>query len=228
MSALWARGGGAIPSYKILKYPRTQHLEGSRLQPGDEDLSQIPFDDIVGKTIVVEEKLDGANTGVSFDADRTLLLLSRGHYLIGGVREKHYDLFKQWGAAHQTTLYDILGTRYILYGEWLYAKHSIFYDALPHYFMEFDVYDRETQTFLDTSSRWSLLEGAPIVSVPVLKRGVFRKVAEITSLIGKSNYIEEGHIKRLIDCCVESGVSIDVATFETDPTTTMEGVYLKI
>ena len=32
--------------YIIRKYPRTPHLEGSRLQPGDEDLSQIPFDAI--------------------------------------------------------------------------------------------------------------------------------------------------------------------------------------
>lgn len=28
--------------FKIHKYPRTPHIEGSRLQPGDEDLSQIP------------------------------------------------------------------------------------------------------------------------------------------------------------------------------------------
>ena len=29
--------------YPIIKYPRTPHLAGSRLQPGDEDLSQVPF-----------------------------------------------------------------------------------------------------------------------------------------------------------------------------------------
>ena len=27
----------------IHKYPRTQHMEGSRLQPGDEDLEAVPF-----------------------------------------------------------------------------------------------------------------------------------------------------------------------------------------
>ena len=27
----------------LKKYPRTPHLEGSRLQPGDENLSQAPF-----------------------------------------------------------------------------------------------------------------------------------------------------------------------------------------
>ena len=35
--------------YDIIKYPRTPHLEGSRLQPGDEDLSQVPFSYIKGK-----------------------------------------------------------------------------------------------------------------------------------------------------------------------------------
>lgn len=70
-------------------------MEGSRLQPGDEDLSQIPFSDIAGRHIVVEEKYDGANSAVSFDRDGALLLQSRGHYLTGGWRERHYNLFKQ-------------------------------------------------------------------------------------------------------------------------------------
>ena len=76
---------------KIIKYPRTKHIEGSRLQKGDEDLSQIPFKNIKGKYIVIEEKVDGANTAISFNENKELLLQSRGHYLRGGYREKHYD-----------------------------------------------------------------------------------------------------------------------------------------
>lgn len=128
----------------IKKYPRTPHLEGSRLQAGDEDLSQIPFSDIAGRHIVVEEKVGGANSAVSFDRDGTLLLQSRGHYLTGGWRERHYNLFKQWAGVHREALYAVLGSRYIMYGEWMYAKHTVYYDALPHYFLEFDVLDRET------------------------------------------------------------------------------------
>ena len=45
-------------SYPILKYPRTPHLEGSRLQAGDEDLSQVPFSHLKGKYLVIEEKVD--------------------------------------------------------------------------------------------------------------------------------------------------------------------------
>ncbi|NUR26215.1 MAG: DNA ligase, partial [Catenulispora sp.] len=45
----------------MFKYPRTPHLAGSRLQPGDHDLAQVPFEHVRGRHLVVEEKLDGAN-----------------------------------------------------------------------------------------------------------------------------------------------------------------------
>ena len=44
-----------------------------------------------------------------------------------------------------------------MYGEWLYAKHTVYYDALPHYFLEFDIYDKEQAIFLSTKKRKELL-----------------------------------------------------------------------
>ena len=32
-----------MEAVSLKKYPRTPHLEGSRLQPGDEDLSRVQF-----------------------------------------------------------------------------------------------------------------------------------------------------------------------------------------
>ncbi|HIB64922.1 MAG TPA: DNA ligase, partial [Phycisphaerales bacterium] len=54
---------------KIFKYPRTNHLAGSRLGPGDEDLEQIPLNQLKGRHVVIEEKLDGANCAFSFDSE---------------------------------------------------------------------------------------------------------------------------------------------------------------
>lgn len=212
----------------MTKYPRTPHLEGSRLQAGDEDLQQIPFAQIAGKTIAVEEKCDGANSAVSFDKNGELLLQSRGHYLIGGAREKHFDLFKQWATVHQQTFFERLGTRYIMYGEWMYAKHSLFYDALTHYFQEFDIFDREAGIFLDTPSRHALLDGVPVISVPVLARKSFEKIGDLTRWIGHSNYLRDGHRERLAEYCEQAGLDTTTILAETDPTTTMEGLYLKI
>lgn len=214
--------------YQIIKYPRTPHIEGSRLQPGDEDLSHVPFEQIAGKHLVIEEKIDGANSAISFDNQSTLLLQSRGHYLIGGYREKHYDLLKQWASVHRDALWSVLGCRYIMYGEWMYAKHSIYYDCLPHYFMEFDVLDRESGRFLDTPSRHSLLADLPVAHVAVLRTGVLKDKAELLSLIGPSCYISNRHIEHLRETARCEKQDEDRICRETDASTTMEGLYIKV
>ena len=76
---------------RIYKYPRTRHIEGSRIQAGDEDLKNVRFEEIKGRFVVLEEKVDGANCGVSFDEDGTLMLQSRGHFLNGGYGERLFD-----------------------------------------------------------------------------------------------------------------------------------------
>lgn len=214
--------------YSIIKYPRTPHLEGSRLQPGDEDLSQIPFSAIAGLRLVVEEKCDGANTAVSFDGEGGLLLQSRGHYLTGGWRERHYDLLKQWAQVHRDALYAVLGSRYIMYGEWMYAKHTVFYDLLPHYFLEFDILDRQTGQFLDTQRRRELLSGVPVVSVPVLWEGAFHNSAALTALLTHSNYISDRHMERLRAISASLGLDPERQLAETDRSTLMEGLYIKV
>jgi len=60
----------------LFKYPRTIHIEGSRLQEGDEDLDSAPFDLVAGQFVVIEEKLDGANSGISFSPDGTWIASS--------------------------------------------------------------------------------------------------------------------------------------------------------
>jgi len=215
-------------NFEIKKYPRTPHLMGSRLQPGDEDLSQIPFSEIQGRHLVIEEKIDGANTAISFGENGELLLQSRGHYLTGGYRERHYNLMKQWVNVHRDNFYHVLGKQYIMYGEWMYAKHSIYYDALPDYFMEFDIMDRETGKFLDTPSRRRLTSQMPVSSVLVLAEGKFQKIEEVLSYLGHSHFIRDGHIERLREYCLANGLDADKRVQETDSTAMMEGLYIKV
>jgi hypothetical protein len=178
---------------EIVKFPRTPHLEGSRTQRGDEDVAIVSPLDLRGQYLVVEEKLDGANSAISFDEDGILILQSRGHVLSGGPRERQFDLFKRWANHHRATLWSLLGPRFIMYGEWLYARHTIPYDLLPHFFLEFDLLDRGSGDFLSTDRRRKVLAGGPVVSVPVLASGVLGK---FESLIGlsqcASNELMEG------------------------------------
>lgn len=212
----------------IRKYPRTAHVRGSRFQHGDHDLEAVPWEELSGKHLVVEEKMDGANCGISFSDDGGLLLQSRGHYLRGGPRERHFNLLKQWAACHQEAFYCALGSRFVMYGEWLYAKHTYFYDALPHYFMEFDVLDTQTGEFLDTPSRQALLAPCGITPVKVLAAGTFANLRILEAMIVKSHFTtESSRLRHLEEAAVTAGVPPEDAIKHTDPSTLMEGLYIK-
>lgn len=214
-------------SEPIRKYPRTPHIEGSRLQAGDEDLLEIPVTALRGRHTVVEEKVDGANVAVSFQ-DGALMLQSRGHFLRGGARERHYELFKVWAAERRAELYSILGERYIMYGEWLYAKHKVYYNALPDFFLEFDIFDRESGEFLDTGSRSALLRGSSVYSVPVLYEGEITSHKQLTSLITDSRYIEGDHLAELMGTVEKMGLDPREVADTTDGSHLAEGLYIKI
>jgi hypothetical protein len=98
-----------------------------------------------------------------------------------------YDLFKQWTMGKRPVLETMLEDRLILFGEWMYARHSLHYRRLPHYFFEFDLYDKQRQVFLDLASRLEKLEGTGILTVPVIHRG--RATADqLRGMIGPSQF----------------------------------------
>lgn len=214
------------------KYPRTRHIKGSRFQNGDHDLEAVPFKELIGKHLVIEEKLDGAQCGISFSKDGELLLQSRGHYLRGGPREKQFDILKQWASARQEELFCVLGSRYVMYGEWMVAKHTFYYDALPHYFMEFDVLDTQSSTFMSTSERGKLLNHTPqnwdiICPVLVLAEGKFQKLDDLKNLIVKSHFVTDKRHESLNEAALVAGVDPFEAWKHTDPSELMEGLYIK-
>lgn len=212
----------------IRKYPRTRHLVGSRLQPGDEDLDAMPMSELKDKHVVIEEKMDGANCGVSFGADYALLLQSRGHYLTGGPRERQFDLLKQWAGTLADRLLDQLTDRFVMYGEWMYAKHTVYYDALPHYFMEFDILDTETGEFLDTPRRAELLADVPVKPVKVLFAGAFPGEEYLRALVDKSHFITSNAPVQFREDVARLGWDVERAVRQTDLSGVMEGLYVKV
>jgi hypothetical protein len=216
------------PMTPLTKYPRTPHILDSALQPGDEDLARAGFADIAGRRLVVEEKVDGANAAISFDADGRLLLQSRGHYLTGGPRERHFDLFKRWAHEWRDALWEVLGARHVVYGEWLYAKHTVFYDALPAYFLEFDVLDRSEAVFLSTERRRALLANLPIAPVPVLHVGAVSSASALTALVGRSAFQSPRWRDRLRAAASRPPHDPAMVERQTDASGLMEGLYIKV
>lgn len=170
----------------FVKYPRTPHLFGSQGTDDDKHMGEresLAF--LADESLIVEEKLDGTNVGIHF-ADGKLVLQCRGHLITEGMHPQ-YDLFKQWTVVKLGVLEAILGEQYILFGEWVYAKHSVHYRQLPHYFFEFDIYDKQQQSFISLERRGNLLDGSGVRTVPVVHQGPLSR-DNLESLIGPSEF----------------------------------------
>lgn len=171
------------------KYPRTYHLSGSK---GIEDINSVPFSAVLKTNLVIEEKVDGSCVGIAFDQGKPSI-----KHRNQDVRGEQWDLLKAWVSEHEEELYEKLEERYIMYGEWLYARHTVPYDNLPHYFLEYDVFDTQDSKFLTTPTRHKFWQNTPVNSVAVLSAGEFEKPSEIVSLLGKSVYMTSGQAEGL-------------------------------
>jgi hypothetical protein len=172
---------------EFVKYPRTPHLFGSKGTDDDKHMGEADSHHFLSDTsLIAEEKLDGTNVGIHFTSEGEIVLQCRGHFITEGMHPQ-YDLFKQWAAVKRPVLEDRLMDRFILFGEWLFARHSIHYKKLPHYFFEFDVYDKEIEDFLGLERRLALLEGISLHTVPVIHRGSLTR-DRLASLIGPSRF----------------------------------------
>lgn len=173
----------------FVKYPRTPHLFGARGTPDDKRMNERDSLAFIGdESLIVEEKLDGTNVGIHFSGDE-MILQCRGHLITEGMHAQ-YDLFKQWTTAKRTCLEGMLDQRYILFGEWMYAKHTIGYRELPHYFFEFDIWDKKDETFLLLDRRLELLAGKNIQTVPVVHRGPIKR-KDLEALVAQSAFASQ-------------------------------------
>lgn len=148
--------GRAKKLEKFYKFPRTEHLFNMGGATRD-DLVLSPaefktfFASAPGKSITMEEKIDGANVGFSINENGKILCQNRSHY----VDSKYHFQFQSLGSfifQKKESLERILQNGRILYGEWLFAKHSIHYTALPDIFIAFDIFEPKEQRFLDRTT----------------------------------------------------------------------------
>ena len=156
----------------FFRFPHTAHLLwlGEGCPRDDKVLSPAEAQAVLAGEVVVEEKLDGANLGLSLSADGRLRAQNRGQYLA----EPHTGQFARlpaWLAQHGTALQAVLIPDLMLFGEWCAARHSLDYAALPDWFLLFDVYDRSMGRFWSTPRRNTLAREAGLKTVPQVLQG---------------------------------------------------------
>lgn len=193
----------------FIKYPRTIALQSVGLNAQDLLAPQ-------GQSWVIEEKMDGTQTGFYFDHRAQPVIQSRGT-IIGN--EPEFSRLKSWLWENQQTLYALMGQRYVFFGEWLCYAHHIFYDQLPNYWMEFDIYDLQSACFLSTPARQDLLSTCPFISsVRVLTSTSKLSLNKLWPLIAHSAFISTQAVALL----QQEGISY------LQQSNMMEGLYIKL
>lgn len=119
--------------------------------------------------IIVEEKVDGANMGISIRrSDGKIVVQNRSHFVSSSYHAQFQPLDK-WLAKHTADLWEILEPgRHILYGEWLYATHSVRYDRLPGWFIAYDIYDKAEDKFLARACVTELLAKTEVSQISAI------------------------------------------------------------
>lgn len=156
----------------FFRFPHTPHLTWWGESPPRDDklLSSAETHALLAAEVVVEEKLDGANLGLSLGIDGRLRAQNRGQYLVEPYSGQFARL-PAWLARRAETLEAALDPGWMLFGEWCAARHSLDYRDLPDWFLLFDVYERSTGTFWSTMRRNAWARDVGLATVPEIFRG---------------------------------------------------------
>lgn len=211
----------------LIKFPRTAHLvdmsvytqtlSKASTKVASPISSAVTDDDIVidrklldnrlsSHTLIIEEKIDGANMGITMQKDGRLVCQNRSHY-INSRTHSQFSTLDRWLETHHSTLAALLRPdRDILYGEWCGAKHSLHYSKLPDVFLAFDLYDRWTERFApreEMDERLAIANGmrsslssynddfhasdSTIFAVPVMAYGRVASLDELACLLNRAS-----------------------------------------
>lgn len=183
----------------FFRFPHTPHLAwlGEGFPRDDKLLLPNEVMALLVGNVAVEEKLDGANVGLSLTPDGILRAQNRGQYLA----EPHAGQFARlpaWLAQHGEGLRAVLKPNLILFGEWCAARHSLDYASLPDWFLLFDIYDRSTERFWSSARRNALASSAGLITVQTLLHGK-TSLAALKQLVStKSSHYREGPLEGVV------------------------------
>lgn len=197
------------PPLELFKFPRTPHLFDLGAATSDDIVSDVlPFAgaDTEELDVIFTEKVDGANMGISLDAGRSFVVQNRSHYVTSDYHAQFSKLTSWLDTPHiSQALHAILGAdpyfpeRYILFGEWMCATHSVAYTDLPDLFIAFDLYDRSLNRWATRDVLEQIVGARGIALVPIINRVTLRTLIftreEFGNMVQRSSRFYDGRVE---------------------------------
>jgi hypothetical protein len=150
---------------------------------GDEALERL----FSSSTQVIEEKIDGSNCAIMLNGN-DFIIRNRDHVLKKGYIKKETPAKLQfrplWNWAHDhrenfEKLNETFGYPLGVYGEWLWALHGIVYNALPSYFIAFDLYDPERYNWIASDLSRPILKKCGFTCPPLIHKGPIDSISRL-------------------------------------------------
>jgi|SaaInlStandDraft_6_1057023.scaffolds.fasta_scaffold04298_4 atypical dual specificity phosphatase len=180
----------------IHKFPRTRHIFNvggatvdDRILDADDCDTFMKEDDVF-----IAEKVDGAQLGISIDENYKIMVQNRSHY-VNSKSHSQFEKLDKWIFDHKESLYQILNQDTILFGEWLYAKHSIDYNNLPDYFMAFDLYNKKKKLFYNRDKLVEALKDTNLHYVREMYRGKIKDKTHLLKMIEQKSDYTDGRVE---------------------------------
>jgi len=204
------------PSFKdvLPEYPATRHLPWKPNNKGDKlatlQEAAVIFD---GERTCVQEKIDGANCGMAY-LNGHPVVRNRTKILRKGQEMKNpsqAQFASAWNWMHQNkSMFDVLDEHgpYSVYGEWMIQQHGMEYDALPEWFIAFDVYDWEKDHYIDPKKADNILRACGFSVIPTLLYGKLDSYETLEELANGPSIFTLGAKREGIIVKVSNGESI--------------------
>lgn len=135
---------------------------------------------ILNGNVIIEEKLDGANAGII--RHKSGFSLQKRGSLVGQSEHAQFQFFHSWSNRDAYDRIMSVPEGILIYGELMFAVHTIYYDKLPDWFIVFDVLNVKTNKWMNRSERDVFCERHGFSQVPLIASGNFLKT-ELSSLI---------------------------------------------
>jgi len=179
--------------------------EFHRIPHFSKEISKSTHDDIVLDESIdfpiecyVQEKIDGANMGVSFYNGPILRnrehILNKGYTKIRTNAKKQFTSAWNWLHSHENDIKlieEIWQSPITVFGDWMFYSHSIFYDKLPDLFIAYDIWSVEDHKYIAPDVVESLLKQTSINYIKPNKI-TFNSIQEIIDYSEKDSDFKNG------------------------------------
>lgn len=191
---------------------RTVSPEFHRIPHFNRDISNMTHDDIVPDLPIdlpldcfVQEKIDGASMGISWLNDGPILrnrenILKKGYSKIKTPAKKQFTSAWNWIHAHEDDIKEvekIWQSPITIYGDWMFAQHSIHYDNLPDWFIAYDIWSVEDNKFLSPEIVDKLLSKTQISYIKP-DETVFNSISQIVESSERKSIYRDGKVEGIV------------------------------